>query len=160
MGIISLDQFARGVLREPAAAPSPRIIGVDGPSGSGKSTLARRLMARLPEAGLIEIDDFVSWTDLSRWWPRFLAQVLEPLAGGRAAHYQVRDWVGDEFGSSLNGWKTMPWCPVVLVEGVTCTRRAARPYLSCSIWVEAPEATRLRRGMERDGEDHRTRSDG
>ncbi|MDQ6937737.1 MAG: hypothetical protein M3140_08500 [Actinomycetota bacterium] len=106
MGIISLDQFARGVLREPAAAPSPRIIGVDGPSGSGKSTLARRLMARLPDAGLIEIDDFVSWTDLSRWWPRFLPQVLEPLAAGRAAHYQVRDWVGDEFGSSLNGWRS------------------------------------------------------
>ena len=41
-----------------------RLVGVDGPSGSGKSTLATRLAARAP-APVVEIDDFVSWSDFA-----------------------------------------------------------------------------------------------
>ena len=132
-----------------------RIVGIDGPSGSGKSTLAHRLVARIPGAQLAQIDDFVSWPDLAGWWPRFEAQVLQPILDGRDAHYQVRDWANDEFGTSLAGWKTLPWSPVVVVEGVTCTRRAAAGRLAYSIWVEVPEQLRLDRGIDRDGEDHR-----
>lgn len=134
-----------------------RIVGIEGPSGSGKSMLARRLLARIPGAQLVQIDDFVSWPDFAGWWLRFEAQVLQPILDGRDAHYQVRDWANDEFGTSLAGWKTLPWSPVVVVEGVTCTRRAAAPHLAYAIWVDAPEQLRLDRGIERDGEDHRDR---
>ncbi len=154
MTVLSLDDVVAGIMARPAAGGG-RVVGVDGPSGSGKSTLARRLRERLPGAGLVEVDDFVSWADFSGWWPRFVAQVLDPIAGHRDARYQVRDWVNDEFGTGLGGWKTLAWSPVVIVEGVTCTRRAARPYLAYSIWVEAPEAVRLERGVARDGESHR-----
>jgi len=63
--------------------------------------------------------------DLVGWWPRFEAQVLNPLLSGKDAHYQVRDWENDEFGTSLKGWKTVEWSHVVVLEGLTCTRAAA-----------------------------------
>ena len=132
-----------------------RIIGIDGPSGAGKSMLAHRLLARIPGAQLVQIDDFVSWPDFAGWWSRFEVQVLQPILDGRDARCQVRDWANDEFGTSLAGWKTLPWSPVVVVEGVTCTRRAAAGRLAYSIWVDAPEQLRLDRGVDRDGEDHR-----
>jgi uridine kinase len=129
-------------------------VGVDGPSGSGKSTLATRLAARV-RAPLVQIDDFVSWSDFAGWWPRFELQVLTPLLSGSDAHFQVRDWANDEFGTSLSNWKTIAWAPLVILEGVTCTRLAATNRLAYRIWVEAPEDVRLLRGLERDGETHR-----
>lgn len=131
-----------------------RIVGIDGPSGSGKSTLGTLVAAAL-DAPLIQIDDFVSWPDFSGWWPRFDAQVLEPLLAGRAARWQVRDWAGDEFGTSLGEWRTQPWTPIVVIEGVTCCRQAASGSLAYSIWVDAPAEVRLNRGIARDGENHR-----
>jgi uridine kinase len=131
-----------------------RIVGIDGPSGSGKSTLTRRLVDRTP-ATLVEIDDFVSWTDFSGWWLRFDNQVLKPLLRGEDAHYQVRDWQNDPLGSSLGGWKTAQWAPLVILDGVTCTRQAATNLLAYRIWVEAPEKVRLARGIARDGEQER-----
>ncbi|QMU77284.1 hypothetical protein GXW83_17870 [Streptacidiphilus sp. PB12-B1b] len=131
-----------------------RIVGIDGPSGSGKTTLAAGLCRALG-AGLVQIDDFVSWDDLHGWWPRFERQVLDPLLAGRDARYQVRDWEGDEFGRSLKGWKTTAHAPLIVVEGVTCTRARTVGRVACAVWVEAPAATRLRRGLQRDGESHR-----
>ena len=146
-------RIAQDVLDAPAVR-GIRIVGVDGPSGSGKSTLAARVASAL-DAPLIQIDDFVSWPDFSGWWPRFEAQVLQPLLAGRPAHWQVRDWAGDEFGTSLGEWRTLEWAPVVIVEGVTSCRRAAADSLTYSIWVDAPAGLRLGRGIERDGESHR-----
>lgn len=94
-----------------------RIVGIDGPSGSGKTSLARQLVDQ-SAATLVEIDDFVSWTDFAGWWPRFNDQVLKPLLLGNDAHYQVRDWQHDPMGSSLNGWKTARWSPLIILEGV------------------------------------------
>lgn len=132
------------------------IVGIDGPSGSGKSTLTRRLIDRT-NATLVEIDDFVSWSDISGWWPRFDRQVLQPLLRGDDAHYQVRDWTNDPFGSSLDGWKRAKWTPLIIFDGVTSTRRAIAPDLAYRIWVEAPDDVRLARGLERDGQKARTR---
>jgi RecA/RadA recombinase len=150
----SLDDVLAEVMRRGGSGTGIRLIGVDGPSGSGKSTLARRLAARA-QAPVVEIDDFVSWPDFAGWWPRFDRQVLTPLASGSDARYQVRDWANDEFGTSLDGWKTMAWAPLVILEGVTCTRLAATDRLTYRVWVEAAEDLRLRRGLERDGTDHR-----
>lgn len=154
MSIVRIDDVLTDVVRRRAMTSGIRLVSVDGPSGSGKSTLAERLAAR-SGAPLIEIDDFVSWPDFAGWWPRFESQVLLPLHAGSDAHYQVRDWKNDEFGSSLDGWKTVPWAPLVILEGVTCSRLAAADFLAFRIWVEAPADLRLKRGVERDGETHR-----
>jgi uridine kinase len=127
------------------------LVGIDGPAGSGKSTLARRL-APLLRAPIATTDDFLSWTDLERWWPRFEAEVLTPLQAGRDATYQVRDWQDDPEGDSIARWKTTPWAPFVVLEGVTSTRRAVADQLVYRIWVEAPDELRLQRGLGRDGE--------
>jgi AAA domain len=152
--VLSLDDVLADVRQRDAAGTGIRLIGVDGPSGSGKSTLAARLAARTL-APVVAIDDFVSWSDFAGWWPRFDRQVLTPLLSGADARYQVRDWANDEFGTSLDGWKTVAWAPLVILEGVTCTRLAAARRLAYTIWVEAPEDLRLQRGLGRDGTDHR-----
>jgi uridine kinase len=125
-----------------------RIVGVDGRSGSGKSFLASRLSTLL-SAPVIEVDDFVSWDCFAGWWTRFDEQVLTPLLAGREARYQARDW-NDWYGSSLGEWKTQPWSPTVILEGVTCTRRETVGRLAYAIWVEASTDVRLARGMARD----------
>lgn len=40
----------------------------------------------------------------------------------------------------------------MIIEDVSASRAAFRPYLASSIWVETPRDERLRRGLERDGE--------
>ncbi|WP_172875998.1 uridine kinase family protein [Micromonospora inositola] len=151
--MLSDDELRDEILRrEPVHGI--RIVGVDGPSGGGKSLLARRL-AELTSAPVVEIDDFVSWDDFAGWWPRFDEQVLTPLLAGRDARYQVRDWARDWRGGSLGSWKTLPWHPLVILEGVTCTRRETVGRLAYAIWVEADPAVRLARGLARDGAEHR-----
>jgi uridine kinase len=153
MSVVRLDDVLAEVMGRTAVS-GIRIIGVDGPQGSGKSTLATRISGRIG-VPLVQMDDFVSWVDLVGWWPRFEAQVINPLLSGNDAHFQVRDWENDEFGTSLNGWKTVKWSPVVVLEGLTCTRAAIADRLAYRIWVEAPDEVRLRRGLERDGDTHR-----
>jgi uridine kinase len=146
MSGISTEIAARVVRQDPVSGI--RIVGVDGPSGSGKSFLARELSSLLT-APIIEIDDFVSWDCFSGWWPRFDAQVLTPLLAGEDAVFQARDW-HDWYGSSLGEWKTQPWSPTVILEGVTCTRRDTIGRITYAVWVEAPAELRLARGMARD----------
>jgi len=153
MSVVRLDDVLAEVMGRTAVS-GIRIIGVDGPQGSGKSTLATRISGRMG-VPLVQMDDFVSWVDLVGWWPRFEAQVINPLLSGNDAHFQVRDWENDEFGTSLNGWKTVKWSPVVVLEGLTCTRAAIADRLAYRIWVEAADEVRLRRGLERDGDTHR-----
>jgi uridine kinase len=135
-------------IREREPVGGIRIVGVDGPSGSGKSFLAGRL-ATLLAAPIVEIDDFVSWESFAGWWPRFDEQVLTPLLAGRDARYQARDW-RDWYGSSLGDWKNQAWAPTIILEGVTCTRRATIGRLAYAVWVEAPADLRLARGLARD----------
>lgn len=145
------------IVREIEARPSYgrlRLVAVDGPSGSGKSTFARRF-AQAAEASLIGGDDFLSWPDFLGWWPRFDEHVLKPLSDGDDARYQTRDWVGDELGTRLGEWRTVPWRPLVVAEGVSFGRREAGPSVAYRIWIEASRDVCLARGLARDGESHR-----
>ena len=148
-----MDVIVAEILQAPPVGAT-RIVAVDGRAGSGKSSLARRLAERTG-ATLVHTDDFAAWDNLAGWWPRFDAEVVLPLLDGRDAHFQVRDWEGDEFGRTVGPWKTAPWTPVVVIEGVTVARREASGRLSYRAWVEAALEVRLRRGLGRDGESHR-----
>jgi uridine kinase len=136
-----------GAIRSSEAPPGvlTRIVAIDGAGGSGKSSLARTL-ADVLGARIVQTDDFASWEDPVDWWPELLDKVLVPLASGETAVYAPTRWGGPEKNDVV-----LEPGGLVLVEGVTASRLAFRPYLAFSIWVDTPRELRLRRGLDRDG---------
>lgn len=138
-----------GLLRGLAPSCGPvRVVAVDGPSGAGKTTFATRLAAALNGAPVVGADDFpVPWdaADPLAWWPPLRAEVLAPLAAGRAATYRRYDWRRARYGDTV----TVPVAPVLLLEGVGAARRGSPA--AYRIWLDAPVALRRRRALDRDG---------
>jgi uridine kinase len=132
------------------AADGPvRLVGIDGCGGAGKTTFAQRLVAAANgEWQVVHTDDFATHEEPVEWWPRMLAQVIEPLSRKQPATFQPYDWVhrcpSDE--------TTVAPADVVLIEGVGATRKAWRNRLALRIWVDTDSELRLRRGLDRDGE--------
>ncbi|KKC48949.1 uridine kinase [Paenibacillus sp. D9] len=145
----------------------PLLIGVDGCGGSGKSTLAEALKASCPSpVTIVHLDDFyVPPAELDRSrpeslpvgadfdWRRLKREVLDSVLGGADGKYQRYDW-GTE---RLSDWHEVPACGTLIVEGVTSTRLELAPLYDLTIWVDCPREERLRRGLERDGEEARGR---
>jgi uridine kinase len=126
-----------------------RVIAVDGHGGAGKSSLAEYL-ARELNAPIVHTDEFASWTNPIDWWPELIEKVLVPLAGGRSARYTPTSWDEAEKEEVI-----IEAGDFVVLEGVTASRAAFRPFLAFSIWIETPRELRLRRGLLRDGESAR-----
>jgi uridine kinase len=123
-----------------------RVVAIDGPGGAGKSTLSERL-ARELRAQIVHTDDFASWENPVDWWPELIERVLEPLADGQTARYTPTCWGGPP-GDQI----VIEPGEFLILEGVTASREAFRPYLAYSIWIETPRELRLKRGIGRDGE--------
>lgn len=139
------DLAAMIVRRTP---PMPvRLVAVDGPGGSGKSTFAARLATFLDDAPMVHTDDFASHDEPIDWWHLLEEGVLRPYADGRPARFRPYDWVARRRA----GWVEVPPAPVVLIEGVSSARAAARDRLTYSAWLQTDRSERLRRGLERDG---------
>jgi uridine kinase len=132
-----------------AAHPDETLfIGVDGYGGAGKSTLAASIADAVPGAVVVHIDDFAG-PHVPEWdWPHFGEQVTAPLLAGRPARYQRWEWNKDEPAE----WHDVPVGRVVVVEGVSCTRRELTVPWALQIWVDAPRVVRLERARQRDGE--------
>ena len=143
------------------------LVGIDGRGGSGKSTFARELAALLRNATVVHFDDFYRPAEERKVraasgddevggsfdWRRARDQVLQPLVDGEIARYQRYDWDSDE----LAEWHLISPGGMVIVEGNYSTRDELRDYYDLTIWVDSPQEIRLRRGVERDGEDARAR---
>jgi len=128
--------------------PGPvRLVAIDGPGGAGKTTFAERLAAAADGAPIVRTDDFASADSPIDWWPRLLAEVIEPLSRGDRGRYQRYDWSTD----TLAEWCIVERAPIVIIEGVSTGRREWVEHLSFVIWIETPSALRLQRGIERDG---------
>jgi uridine kinase len=128
-------------------AGQTRWIGIDGRGGAGKTTLAERIAAAVPGAVVVHVDDF-SGPRIAEWdWHRFAAQVVHPLLAGEPARYQRWDWEADAGAE----WHEIRPDAVVVVEGVSSTRREVPVPWALTIWVDASRETRLRRAVERDG---------
>ncbi|MFG2877135.1 uridine kinase [Streptomyces sp. NPDC048337] len=143
----SLESLARELVALPPSLGPVRLIGIDGHAGSGKSTFAGRLAQALGGAPVLHLDDVATHGELFDWERRLRAQVLEPLAAGRAAHWAPYDWVERRFGAV----RVLEPAPVLLVEGVGAGRRALRPHLARLLWMETPRAQSWGRGRDRDG---------
>jgi uridine kinase len=151
-----------GALRRDITRRKAQLVAIDGPGGSGKSTLARQLADGWPKAAVVEMDDFyrpsaervlrpkVHGANFDR--ERLVTEVLEPLASGRAGRYRRYDWGEDR----LAEWHAVPAAAVVLVEGVYSTSEPLHEHFDYTIWVDCPYDVRLKRGLERDGEQMRT----
>ncbi|MFF4581131.1 uridine kinase [Streptomyces sp. NPDC001389] len=143
----SLESLAGELAALPPSLGPVRLIGVDGHAGSGKSTFADRLAAALGGAPVLHLDDVATHSEPFDWWGRLRAQVVEPLAAGRPAHWAPYDWVGRRFGAE----RVLEPAPVLIVEGVGAGRRALRPHLARLLWMETSRETSWGRGRRRDG---------
>ncbi|MGD1944382.1 MAG: uridine kinase [Leptolyngbyaceae cyanobacterium] len=170
----TFDQIVAAIAALSAATPVV-LIAIDGCGGAGKSTLAGHLITTLSALGTaaqgVHFDDFYhpsshrqagalakppgtgSEIGADFDWQRLRNSVLMPLHQGREAVYQKYDWAtdtvrGDPFHITPVG--------VVCVEGVYSGRPELTRFYDLLIWVTCPRAVRLRRGLERDGEDART----
>ena len=74
---------------------------------------------------------------------------MVPLSENLPARFQRFDWPT----SQLVEWRTVFPQTFVLIEGVSATREEFKPFLAFSIYVETDRETRLRRGLQRDGEE-------
>jgi uridine kinase len=156
------------VRRRQAVAPDPRspfLVGIDGRGGSGKSRVAQALGHWLGDATIVAFDDFYlpSTRRVEQGeaggepgsafdWRRLREQVLEPLVAGASARYQRYDWDMD----AMAEWLQIEPGGVVIIEGNYCTRPELARFYHFTVWVEAPFEVRLRRGLERDGEQARS----
>lgn len=143
-----LGQLAAKILKsDPPDNMQTRIVAIDGCGGAGKSTLAAALAIHFNNCDIIHSDDFASWDNTLNWFPRMIEQVLEPLKGNKSAVYQRYDWNEKK----LMNWITVSPQPIIIIEGVSSSRKEFRPFLSFSIFVSTDRETRLQRGLERDG---------
>ncbi|WP_306999233.1 uridine kinase family protein [Amycolatopsis thermophila] len=146
--------MAGDVLAGPPRCGRVRLVAVDGPSGAGKSTFAARLVEAFVRLGtstaLVSTDHYATWADPVAWWPRLVAEVLDPLAAGRPASYRPLDWTTGE--PRPGALRTVEPADVLVLEGVSAGRSSVRPRLSALCWVEGPgPAERLERAVLRDG---------
>ena len=142
------DLLARVVRVAEEHAGETTFIGIDGLGAAGKSTLARDIGGAIAGAQIVSVDDF--WGHgISEWdWPRFNAEVAVPLAADQAARYRAWDWDANVLG----GWRRVEPRGLVIVEGVSATRREVRLPWTLTVWVDTPAAVRLSRARERDGD--------
>ena len=117
-------------------------VGIGGRGGSGKSTLA----ATIPGAQVVGTDEF--WDGDRFELDRLRAEVFAPLLAGAQARYSSWDWDGRRAG----GPREVEPAGIVVVEGVCALHRMFRDDYDVRVWVEAPYAVRLARGVARDGE--------
>jgi uridine kinase len=149
--VISYDALLEMIEHHSPRAANTRIVAIDGPGGAGKTTLASALCDKLINVDVVHLDDFASWDNPLNWWPRVLEQVLEPLSLGQSVHYQRYDWVKRR----LDNWIDLDPLDILILEGVSASRVAFRPYLTFAIWIQTPLDICLERGVKRDGEEVR-----
>jgi uridine kinase len=127
-----------------------RLVVVDGPAGSGKTTYAGSLARALGGAPEVHLDDlYEGWGGLGPdLYRRLVEDLLHPLAAGRAGGYHRYDWTAGRFAE----WHDIASGDLLVLEGVGAAGRPVEPWPSLRVWVEAPAALRLERGVARDGE--------
>lgn len=144
--------FAGLAERLRAAPPrlgNSRLVCVDGPAGSGKTTFAGRLAGALGnDVALVHLEDlYAGWT-LTGAVARLAAGVLRPIASTGPGEFAPYDWAAGRFAPTTT---TVRPAPVLLVEGCGSCARSLDPWTTLRIWVEAPAALRIARGLARDG---------
>jgi uridine kinase len=122
------------------------IIGIDGVGGAGKTTLATYLKDHLPNADIVQMDDFYSPELGMPDRARVVKEVLKPLSSDIASVYQVYNWSND----SLDRPITIQPGGIVIVEGVFSLHSDLISYYDFRIWIDCPPNIGFARGVARD----------
>lgn len=97
---------------------------------------------------MIRTDDFASFDNPTNWWPLIIEHVFKPIEQGqRLLSYPRSSWWPDHKPEPVENQavtKTM------ILEGVSSLRKEFRPYIGFGIFVDAPEAICIERGINRD----------
>jgi len=129
--------LAARVATGPARLGRTRLVAVDGRGGAGKTTFAGRLAAALGGAPVAHTDDVADRVG-HPWWPTLEDLVLRPLGA-------CTPWTDPRSGVRL------PVPPVLILEGVSASRRTVTDRLTLAVWLHVPAAARVARGVDRDG---------
>lgn len=160
-----LDAVVSSVVASVLAAPptlgAGRLVCVDGPAGAGKTTLAAALGRAFRDAlrpsgaaavQTLHMDDvYDGWAGLTAGMATVASSVVAPLAAGEPGRYRRYDWHRAAFAEE----RVVPPCDVLVVEGVGSGGSAYAAAITALVWVETPPDVRLRRGLDRDGEQMR-----
>lgn len=127
---------------------------LDGPAGSGKTSLAAGIVTSAAAAGMsvdvVHLDDvYDGWGGLFEAGGRIRRLVVEPLAEGHPGSYPRYDWVRGRYAEAVQ----VQAVDLLVVEGVGAGDPSYADRVSVLVWVEAPAALRLARGLDRDGRD-------
>jgi uridine kinase len=128
------------------------IILIDGRAGSGKSTFAEGLQQQLFRDGesaprIIHMDNiFEGWEGLSLGSDYLVRFILDPLARQETASWQDWSWVKNERSS----WREFSGGTPLIVEGCGALTERSKAHADLSLWLEASEATRRERWLQRE----------
>jgi uridine kinase len=124
------------------------VLAVDGRSGAGKTALATELRTAIG-ASVVSLEDlYGGWDGLEHGIDLLVSEVLEPLAAGRIARVPRYHWTARAWSEPV----AIEPPDVLIVEGVGAGARRASVYESVIVWLEAPQAVRKTRALERDGD--------
>jgi len=137
------------VRSRPATLGRGRLVSIDGPAGAGKTTLADKVAALAPGARVIHMDDLYEGWDGLPGVGRQMAGLLRPLADRLPGSYRRYDWHAGAFAETV----TVEPIDLLVLEGVGSGCRMHDDLIGLLVWVEAPYDLRMRRGIDRDGED-------
>ncbi len=135
-------------LSRPPTLGNGRLVCVDGPAGSGKTTLADEV-ARRTRAQVVHMDDlYPGWGGLAEV-PSLVQRLLVPLSTGESGPWRRYDW----FRGRFSEWHRVRPGGLLVLEGVGSGSRAWHTLTTTLVFVEAPRALRVQRGLARGGQD-------
>ena len=126
------------------------LVLIDGPSGAGKSTLADALVDRWPgrRPHLVRLDDaYRGWPGLERAGAELSKTLVPRRLRSEAGRWRRWDWANDRPGALEH----VPPGGALIVEGCGAFAAGAPARSALRIWVDAPDALRRRRALDRDG---------
>jgi len=141
------------VTSAPATLGESRLVCVDGPAGAGKTTLSRALETLEPTAVVVHCDELLQGWDGLPGLADTVAGLLRPLSVGQPGRWRRWDWLADSWAET----HFVEPGGLVVLEGVGSWSPGIAPWVGSLVWVEAPADLRLARGLDRDGQEMRTR---
>jgi uridine kinase len=94
---------------------------------------------------------FAGWAGLEQGMATVADGVVSPLRCGQVGRYRRYDWHRGTFAEE----REIAPCEVLVVEGVGSGQAVYADAITCLVWVDTPADVRLRRGLDRDGEEMR-----